>query len=239
MIRQIPGVDWTIDNVVAGLLNLTNEITQDWIWTEGVFREYREAGHAVSGPEDVRRLDLEEVDNRIGSLKNKYRALATAEGAATGYAGAAGIVPDIIALVGLNLRAAGEYATYCGFDISDERERVFALKILDEMARPHTKAERLAATPAVMVSRRLASRQSMDVLEQVAASRAIQNLTRALGINLSKAKLAQLAPVSGALIGGTFNGYYTGQVCDTAFFTYRERFLVAKYGPDVFDQAVS
>lgn len=52
---------------------------------------------------------------------------------------APGIPPDIIALITLNQRAIGEYATYYGFDISSQQERLFSLNILGLASSPKAK----------------------------------------------------------------------------------------------------
>jgi len=233
LVRKIPGVDWTIENVVAGLLQVTNEITQDTVWSDAIHEEYRQAGHPVHRPAHIRRLDLADVDRVMDGLGHKYRALAAVEGAATGFAGASGIVPDLIALVALNLRAAGEHAAYCGFDVSEPAERLFALRILDHVSRSDSKAADVAMTPVLTVATRVAKTQSKNAMEQAGMSRAIENLVRKLGLHLSEAKLAQAVPVTGAVIGSAFNTYYTDRVCRAAYHLYRERFLFEKYGPEV------
>jgi hypothetical protein len=71
------------------------------------------------------------------------------------------------------------------------------------------------------------------VVEQLALGRAFRNALRALGVRLTQAKLAQALPITGAVVGGSFNAYYSSKVCDTAHFLYRERFLHHKYGPEL------
>jgi hypothetical protein len=230
--RRIPGIEWTIENVVTGLLDLTNEITQDSVWSDAVFKEYRTLGHDVGGHSDILALDLQHVDTATDGLKTKYTALAAAEGTATGLAGLAGIVPDLVALVSLNLRAAGEYATYCGFDVNNPEERLYALDMLNFVAEPSNKAKDVTLAPAVKAASRAARIQSMQTLEQMGLSTAIERAARALGLKLTGAKMAQVVPVTGAVIGGGFNAYYTAKVCTTARHLYRERFLVEKYGED-------
>ncbi len=232
LIRKIPGVDWTIDNVVSGLLNVTNEITQDSVWRTAIYEEYRRAGHAVYTPADVGDLDLKQIDAQLDGLDTKYRTLAAVEGAATGYAGLPGILPDVVGLVALNLRAAGEYATYCGFDLAQPAERLYALNVLNAVSSPSDTAKQATLTPVIRVSRHLTKDQAMRTVEQFALTKAIRNAARALGIRLTRAKLAQVVPVTGAVVGSGFNAYYTSKVCDAAFFLYRERFLVEKYGAE-------
>lgn len=239
LVHQVPGVDWVVDNVFSNLLTLTNELTQDTVWKDAIYDDYRLAGHTtVFGPEDVFDLDLEAVDGCLDGLDTKYRVLAAAEGAATGYAGAAGLVPDIVALVALTLRAAGEYAAYCGFDIGDPRERLYALQLLSFATDPADAPTKSAAlVPVMRTAHAIAKRQTSQVVEQLALGRAFRNALRALGIRLTQAKLAQALPVTGAVVGGSFNAYFSSKVCDTAFFLYRERFLLQKYGPEMLGQS--
>ncbi len=232
LVRRVPGVEWTMDNVVSGLLDLTNEITQDSVWSDAVFKQFREAGHDVGGLADIHNLDLEHIDGVISGLDKKYTALAAAEGGATGLAGAAGIVPDLVALVSINLRAAGEYATYCGFDIAQPRERLYALELLDEVADSNDHTKDVTLAPAVRTASKVARNQSTQVLEQMGVMNAIERVARALGIKLTSKKLAQVVPVTGAVVGAGFNAMYTAKVCKSAHFLYRERFLRRKYGDE-------
>lgn len=228
--RAVPGVDWVIDEFAAGALRVINEIAQESVWEDRVVARYRAAGADVRGRGDVAGLDLETVDRSLAGLPTRYRAAAALEGAATGYAGLAGIVPDLVALVAINLRAAGEVAVHCGFDLRDPEERLFALLILDAVSGPSDAAKEIALAPVLRVSRRLARDGAMQAVEGLALTRALQNAARAVGVQLTRAKLAQVVPVTGAVVGSTYNAYYTSKVCDAARYLYRERFLVAKYG---------
>ena len=233
LVHKIPGVDWTMENVVTGLLELTNEITQDSVWTEAVLKDFHSQGHKISSIQDLTRLDLEDIDNVLTGLDQKYIGLATVEGAATGVAGAAGIVPDLIALVSINLRAAGEYASYCSFDIRSAEERLFALQILDRVAQPSNNAKNVTIAPAVRTASRVARQTGGQVLEQVGIGNAVEAVARRLGIALTEKKMAQMIPVTGAFLGGGINYLYTTNVCKTAHFLYRERFLETKYGAGI------
>lgn len=233
LVRKVPGVDWTIENVVAGLLRLMNEIVQDTVGRDAVHARYRAAGHAIKAHRDIHALDLEAVDGLLDGMDMKYRTLAAAGGAAAGYAGAAGILPDIVSLVALNLRAAGEYAVHCGFDLADPSERLFALQILNAVSQPTDAAKQAALVPIFRVSHTIAREQTLQAVEHYAVTQAVRNAARALGVQLTERKLAQVVPVAGAVVGGGFNAYYTSKVCDAAYFIYRERLLLAKYGVGV------
>ena len=62
-----------------------------------------------------------------------------------------------------------------------------------------------------------------------------QQISKAIGIRLTKAKLAQAIPIIGLGIGGEFNAYYTDKITKAANYLYRERFLAAKYGASILD----
>jgi hypothetical protein len=237
--HKIPGFDWTLENVISGLLELTNEITQDSVWTEAVIKDFHGKGHRIEGLADIRTLDLEHVDGVLDGLEKKYVGLATVEGAATGLAGAAGIVPDLVALVALNLRAAGETATHCGFDMTDPAERVYALQILDVVANSGNTTKDVTLAPAVRSASRIARTYSTEFIEQVGLGNLVEGIVRRLGMNLTEKKLAQMVPVTGALMGGGLNYLYTTKVCLACHNLYRERFLEAKYGADVLNGAAS
>lgn len=232
LVQKIPGVEWAMENVITGVLELTNEITQDSVWTEAVLKDFQKAGHPVEELAHIQQLDLENVDAVMGGLDKKYIGLASAEGVATGAAGAAGIVPDIVALVALNLRAAGETATHCGFDITHPSERVFALQILDYVAGSGNHTKDVTLAPAMRTASKVARKHSMEFIEQVGLGNMIEGLVRRLGMNLTEKKLAQMVPVTGALMGGGLNYLYTNKVCTACHHLYRERFLEAKYGPE-------
>jgi hypothetical protein len=84
-----------------------------------IYEEFRKAGHlGIRKSSDVFAHDLEDVDRIAAWLDVKYKGVALVEGAGAGVASLLGILPDIVALITLNLRAIGEHATYYGFDVS-------------------------------------------------------------------------------------------------------------------------
>lgn len=232
LVHRIPGVDWTVDNVLSGLLDLTNEIAQDSVRREAIVGAYRTAGFPIGAPADVRALDLIAVDERLRGLDAKYRSLALAEGAATGFAGLPGLLPDLFAIVALGLRAMGEYATYCGFDLTEPEERFFALQVLNAVSEPATAGRSAALQPVREIARSMARRTTAETVERIAKGRAIRYALRGLVLRLTRLKFGQVVPVAGAALGGGYNAYYISKACDAAFFVYRERFLAEKYGVD-------
>jgi len=200
---------------------------------EAIFEEYRKSGDGnVHAAGDLASLDLEHVDRAIGRLGVKYKGLALTEGAAFGAMGLPGIPLDIVALVTLTLRAIGEYATYCGFDMSLQHEQVYAMHVLGLASSPNDAAKGVAMAELVKIAKDVALKKTWSDLQRHAFVKLMQQIAKALGVRLTKAKLAQFVPYAGAIVGGGFNVYFTSKVCDAAYFLYRERFLAAKYGPD-------
>jgi len=239
LISDAPGVDWTIERGIGGLIALLNDFAHWSVRPDAIYEEYRKAGlNQIYTATDIFSLDLEEADRVNGWLGAKYKTLAGVEGGTTGYIGLPGIPPDIVALIGLNQRAIAEYATYYGFDISLQHERLFALNILGLASSPTDGAKQIAMAQLVRIAQDVAKKKVWKDLERHSFVGIIKIIARSLGVRLTKAKLAQIVPVTGALIGCGFNAYYTNKVCDAAFYLYRERFLAEKYGEDIIEITV-
>lgn len=215
----------------AGAVAVVNDGAAWSVRIDTILAEYREDGHlAVSALEDIQRLALLDVEKTIGYLASKYRALALAEGTATGMMGLPGMAVDIPALIGLALRAVNEYATYYGYDVSLESERYVAMTILAVSTGGDSAAKQAAMSEVAKATVMAAKKKTWDELQRVAVVRLIQKIAEQLGIRLTKAKLAQILPVVGGAVGGGFNAWYIGKVCFAARMVYRERFLREKYG---------
>lgn len=236
VVMNVPGIDWVMEKAFGGALNLLNDGASWSVRPGAVFADF---GPDVQRLEDIHQLDLKEVDKAIGYLAAKYKSLALAEGAAAGAVGLPGIPPDVVALLGLNLRAIGEYATYCGFDVNSQQERLFALNVLGLASSPTDAAKTVAMAQLVKIAKDVARKRTWKQLEEHLFVRIVQQIAKALSVRLTKAKLAQVVPAAGAAVGGGFNAYYTAKVCDAAYFLYRERFLAAKYGPQIIEAEVA
>lgn len=226
-----PKVGYVLKKVVEGLTGVCNDVAQLSVRPEAIFEEFRAAGHhGINSHEDLVALDLSEIDKVVGWLAAKYKGIALVEGAGTGAGGIAGLIVDIPALITLNLRAVGEYAAYYGFDTSRQEERLFALNILALASSPSDASKVLAMAQLVRIARDVARKSSWGQLEKQVLVKIIQEISKTLGIRLTKAKLAQTVPIAGAVVGAGFNAYFTMKVCDSAYYLYRERFLAQKYG---------
>jgi EcsC family protein len=233
LINKIPGAEITIQKTIGGVINLLNDGAQWTVRQDSIHDVFRAEGHEIKNRKDLYQLDLEEIDKAIGYLAAKYKALSLIEGVATGTLGIAGIPIDIPALLGMNLRAIGEYATYCGFDISIQHERMFVLQILSSSADASAAAKHTALAQLAKIAQEAAKKKAWKDLEKHAMVKVIQKVAEKLGIQLTKAKLAQLIPALGGAIAGGVNSWFTACVCESAYFLYRERFLAEKYGAEI------
>ena len=224
-----------VTKAIAGTARMLGDAAAWAVSSEAIYAEFRKAGHDVQQCTNLFELDLKQVDEVVGRLDAKYVGLAFAEGATAGALGVPGLIADIPALISLNLRAIAEYATYYGFDVASQRERLFVMQVLGLASSPSDAAKAQMMAQLARIASDAARKRAWAHLEKDVLVRAIQGIAKALSIRLTKAKLAQAVPIVGAAVGGGFNAYYTARVCEAASQLYRERFLAEKYGPDVID----
>jgi hypothetical protein len=214
----------------VGLLNDSSAYTVD---RQGIYEKFREAGfEEVDSPADIREIPLERIDELVASTSSSYKSTAFAEGGASGAAGVAGLAADIPALVGIALRAINEYTTYYGTDIDDDHERTVALHILLASSSTSEADRQTALAQLTKASMQAAREQPREEVDDALSAADIDAFAEQLGIRLIRAKLAQTVPVVGAAVAGGYNAWYLSAVTETAQMTYRERYLVDRYGPE-------
>jgi hypothetical protein len=224
---------------IQGIMDLLNEGACWTVRTETIYARFRSKGYKfITSSEDIHKLRLNEVDLVVGYLGTKYKALAAGEGTAAGTVGWLGMVADIPVLVGLNLRAIGEYCTYYGFNLGSQAERMFALQVLMLTSSPTDASKQAALANLGKIASDITKEKPWKGLEKRVTVRGMRKVTKALGIRLAKAKLGQIVPVMGAVIGGGFNAYYTAKTTEAAYYLYRERFLLAKCGSSIVEEGL-
>jgi hypothetical protein len=220
-----------VTRAIQGILSLLNDGASWSVRTEAIHSEFRAKGHlGVHSPGDIHSLELEQVDRTVGYLAAKYKALAAAEGAGVGALGGLAILGDIPLLAALALRAVNEFAAYYGFDTSLQSERIFALSVLTLASSPTVAAKQVTLAELSRASAMLSRHAAWGELQRGASVNAFKTSAEALGVRLTKGKLAQLIPVAGAVVGAGFNAWYLNEVTNTAYMLYRERFLRQRYG---------
>lgn len=235
-IDKIPGFTETCSKAMSGIVGLVNDASQWSVRPSAIFNDLSEVSQQVIIRLDqIPLLDLQVIDRSIGWLDTKYEGIALVEGAAAGglavinpMVALAAIPADLTALLAMNLRAIGEYGTYCGFDMSSQEERIFSLNILALASSTTDGGKQAALSHLVKIAQEVAKKKTWEHLEKSVFVQAVSSIAKALSINLTKAKLANVIPVAGAAINGGFNAYYTDKVCKAAFYLYRERLLAIK-----------
>ncbi len=195
LILATPLIGNAIKLSIQGLTSVCNDLAQWSVRPEVIYEEFRKAGyHGITKPADVFGIELERVDRTVAWLDAKYKGLALAEGTGAGFVGLPGIPPDLVALVTLNLRAIGEYATYYGFDVSSQEERLFVMNVLGLASSPNDTSKGLAMAQLVRIAQDVAKKRTWKQLEQHAFVQLIQQLSKALGIRLHESKARPNSP---------------------------------------------
>jgi hypothetical protein len=246
-VDKIPGFTETCAKAMNGVVGLVNDASQWSVRPSAILKELSDiSDEEITQLGQVQLLDLQVIDRSIGWLDTKYEGIALVEGAAAGgvavinpLVALAAIPADLVALLALNLRAIGEYGTYCGFDMSSQEERLFSLNILALASSTTDGGKQTALAHLVKIAQEVAKKKTWAQLEKSVFVQAVMSIAKALSINLTKAKLANVIPVAGAAIGGGFNAYYTDKVCKAAFYLYRERLLAIKSGVEVVEMTVA
>jgi len=230
ILSRVPGADWAVERTVGRLAGKLNDLAVWSVRTEAVIADFKKAGHQVQRLEQIFDLDLAHVDRAAAGLGLKYQAIAAGEGLVTGLVGAPGVPADVVALVTICLRAIGEQAAYCGFDVGGDEEKLFAMNILSLASGPTERAKRKALSQLGKLARGVAVQSAAK--SAGAMGQAMKQLAQSVGERLARTKTSQFVPLAGLVFGGFSNAVFAKDVCSTASNLYRERFLAAKYGPE-------
>lgn len=223
-LRWLPGagllddlVEGVVDDVVVGaVLEPLHELGLRLGWAtaggaEHVLAALAAAGFEVTGPDDLRRLDVDDLRAARGSLERVHIAAAgmrgglsgAAAGAAAGAssaavglaAGLAAIALDTVLAAATCTRAVARVAQHYGYDPAEPSEREFALAVLAAGLSPHPHEAVVGPVPAHL-------------------------------------GLARSVPALGVGLGVVLSVRQVGRVLETAEHLYTERFLREKYSDD-------
>ncbi len=234
LVIDSPYLGEVLTKSISGLTTICNESAQTTVRFQAIYSDISSRSElTVRELGDIEKVNLPILDKASSGLLPKYVAIAATEGGGTGALGLPGMVIDIPSLILINFRAIGEYATYYGFDIELQEEKIYILNILSLASAPTDQAKHVAMAQLAKIATQVAKKQTWKELEQLFFVNMIKKMAEALGIRLTKAKLAQTVPVLGAFVGAGFNAYYTEKVCNAAYFLYRERFLARKYNLEI------
>jgi len=185
---------------------------------------------------ELREQPLEANDRLARSVARRALALGGATGAVFGVAGAAGLVADVPTLLTLAMRTIHRIGLCYGEKPAAGDERRLALGIF-ALVSANSAEEKALAVQAVRAGATLLDPALRDGIERVterelakeATVYSLQNLARAIGLNLGKRKVAGSIPVVGAAVGAAVNAWYLSDVAQAARYTFQERWLRERY----------
>lgn len=224
---------WTIrkivpDKAVQGLLDGANEVGRMLTDKKDIMRKAK-----VTSIEDLQYLDLKISDKLAENVHNWAIGVAIAEGGTTGAFGLPGAAVDIPTIITLALRTIHKIGVCYGYECNSEADKKFVLGILsasgansmEEKNIAITMLKSLETTVAKQTWKSMSQKAMTHPLSQEAALIALRNLSKQLGINLTKRKALQAIPVIGAVVGGSTNGWYIKDVSWAARRAFQERWL--------------
>jgi hypothetical protein len=222
-----------VGKVVKGILEAAMDAGSWTIDEDRVVEAFVKRGVEVNSFEDIRTsVRLKDKDRMAARIARGYRWGMGAEGAAAGAGslggpgvGAAALAADITALTTVACRAAAHHAGVYGYRVETPAERALALAVLNGATSPTDLAKQGALANITKISTAIAKKKTWETLETFALVKVIQEAAEKLGINLTKAKLAQVVAVIGIAIGGGYNAWYMTRVCEWSYWIYREHAL--------------
>ena len=244
----------TLSKALDGLLNVVNKSAEKSVRRSAVVAAYTKGGHVVSDLEDIRKLDLADVDKVKPRLGLRYASGTAVTGAATGLAVSGGellatvgsvasagaaaapgagtivaaLATDAAAVLGAMTRVVARTAAFYGYDTEQPEERIFALGVLNfGLAQQARKGAAYIELNKIVQA--LARNVTWAQLNRNSVTRVARVVYGGLGMRLTKQKLGQAVPAVGILIGAGMNARLLAKLADDADRLYRERFLRDKY----------
>lgn len=250
---KVPGNDEitaAMEGAMAGGFRFVNDAAAASLDRDRLLKKFANAQPAPRRLEDLRALDLHLIDKKTPNLAIRYSVAAATEGVGAGFvmgagagAGAVGALPafgivaaalvgDTVTLLGASARASSHYGAYYGYDTRKPPEALFMMSLMGVASASGQAGKQAAMAHVRQVANLLARRATWSDLSQKTMVKVTQRLFASLGDKLTKRKLGQVVPFLGAGIAGGLNYQFVRSTSDTAYFLYRERFLVEKYGLD-------
>lgn len=265
--RAVPGaaqVAGAVEAAMSGMFTSVDKLAVASVNRGAITQRFAKAGHAVASLEDIRALDLRDIDRVRPRIDLRYALASMAEGALAGaamtggevlvaggtvFGMGAGAAPgigvlvsataaDAVAVLAASSRVTAEIAAYYGYDAELPQERLYAAGALGVgLASQTGKAAAYQELNKLVQS--LARRKTWEVLNQNVMTGVIRSVFERFGVRLTQRKLGQAVPVLGILLGAGLNATTLHGVAEGAEMVYRERFLSDKYGISVPDAVVA
>lgn len=184
----------------------------------------------------LRERPLEANDRLALAITRRALALGGATGAAFGIAGAFGLAADIPTLLTLAFRTIHRVGLCYGEEPAPDQARQLGIGIFALVSANSMEEKQLALAALRVPATDLSEPAWRDGIERVterelakeATVYSLQNLARAIGLNLGQRKAAGSIPVLGAAVGSAVNAWYINDVAQTARHVFHERWLAGR-----------
>ncbi|MDM1507742.1 EcsC family protein, partial [Myroides odoratimimus] len=159
------------------------------------------------------------------------------EGGATGWFGVEGLIVDIPVTITMAMYTINKIGMCYGFKMKTEEDYIFALNILS-LAGSNTLEEKTVSLLTIKTLQQTLKNTTWKKMAQTAAQKSMSNeaflitvksVSKKLGVNLTKRKALQVAPVVGAAVGAGCNFTFINDVSWAAIRVYQDRWLIDKY----------
>ena len=263
---KIPGgaaiAGW-ISSAVLGLVEKATSAAESSVRRERIVKAYRRAGNDVECLEDIRHLNLAEIQLVRPHLKVGYAVVTATEGAVSSVFATGGAVAALLGLgiasapgvgmiagaIGLDIatflassaRLVSHTAAYYGYDTKDPAEKLFSAMVLSQAIAPRSTVDDHAVEKETSmrmfnkVVSKLTKRGSMGSVGNNALTASVNSLFATLGARLVGMKMAQILPIIGIVVGMVLNASLIRNIGMTADNLYRERLLLERYGQEETD----
>lgn len=243
--------DWT--GTVLGSARRTGaRVARVGLSPRRVVTKHTKRGHDVASLSDLRRLDLEQIDEVRGHGASwYYPAMAALSGAGAGLvisggefvtvaSGGAVAAPsgaaifgamagDAATVLGLASRSVGHVSLLYGYDPDEPVERLFVLSVVNAGTATSASAKTAAMADISRLTQALVRGKTWAVLNESVVAKVATEFAKHFGYRLTKQGLGKVVPAVGILVGETLNWTTLESIVDAADFAYRRRFLLEKY----------
>lgn len=241
-----------MDTVGGSARRTTGKIARAGLSPKRIVSKHQKLGHDVTRLQDIRTLDLEQVDVVKGKVAGwLYPAGAALSGAGAGLAISGGqlataasagasaapsvatvagaFAGDAAAVLALGSRAVGRTALMYGYDPESPAEKLFIMSVVNAGSAATAGAKTAAFRDVSKLTQALVRGKTWKVLNETVVARVANQFAKAFSLRLTQQGLGKLVPAAGVAIGGTLNWATLEGIVDAADVAYRRRFLLEKY----------
>lgn len=244
-------VDWS-GSAFGSMRQTVGRVSRAGLSSKRVIAKHQKRGHDVASLNDLRRLDLQQIDAVRGQgtswgypiaaalsgmgaglvISGGELAVPVTGGVAAAPSGAAiagAMIGDAAWVLGLASRCVGHVSLLYGYDPEETGEKVFVMSVVNAGTAMSASAKTAAMADISRLTQALVRGKAWAVLDKSIVAQVSKQFANKFTIRLTKQGLGKVVPVAGIAIGGAFNWATLESIVDAAGIAYRRRFLLEKY----------